>query len=314
MNNWNTTPPAIDPSVLENSPGNTPFGFEPGSSVPAALVDKRPSLDAKEDNKVASILPERARAPSPSDFPAPQSFKIGTKVIGAFELVSIPEIRSHLAFLGAFARLKASVKSQKGPDVRDSADELWAIYVARAADRGLGDFDGEVRDMKEEEVPPLDVLMAWHTYLLNPRVYYEDGLRAKSKLFYIRAFPLDLVYHILNMDSFLPLDPTPKRQSQFELATGQPWTAPLNTTRLDTTTVPCPRCREGTVTEVHWVTSENTGFAQHKFKAQCDCAPVIGLPLTTHAQTMMVRALCDDIISVRASLVDQSDVPKIFMS
>lgn len=119
---------------------------------------------------------------------------IGAIAINSFELVSLLEIQAHLAYLGAFAQLKAQVKSQSGPDIRHSPDELWAIYVARAVDRFALWMDqmlskrggSELRELTENEIPPLDVLMAWYTYMLNPRVYFEDGLRGKSGLLKIR--------------------------------------------------------------------------------------------------------------------------------
>ncbi|KAG9098602.1 hypothetical protein FS749_003428 [Ceratobasidium sp. UAMH 11750] len=316
MDNSTSAPPAYPAPSASNNQDDAPPAFEPGPSAPSVLVDSKPPLETTEDGGSPSTLPQRIRAPSASNQPAPQVSDIGSKVVGAFELVAIHEICAHLSFLGAFARLKASVKSQKGPDVRGSVDELWAIYLARAvdrfarwADKGLDNVTGGSRDITEEEVPPLDVLMAWHTCMLNPRVYYEDGMRGKSNLLNIRGFPLHLVDRILDVDTLLPLDPSPERRRRFESATGQPWTAPLNTTLSDTTMVPCPRCEEKTPTEVCWVTNEDTGFAQHGFKARCHvCMGVFD----RHA--MMVRALCDDIIKVRISLEDKSDAPKTFIS
>ncbi|KAG8735955.1 hypothetical protein FRC10_009959 [Ceratobasidium sp. 414] len=315
MDNSTPAPPVYSTSSTSNNQDDAPPAFEPGPSAPPVLIDGKPPLEATEDGGTPSTLPQRTRAPSASNGPAPQVFDIGSKAVGASELVAIPEICAHLSFLGAFARLKASVKSQKGPGVRGSVDEQWAIYLARAVDRfahwvgkGLGNASGS-RDITEDEVPPLDVLMAWHTYMLNPRVYYEDGMKGKSKLLNIRAFPLHLVDRILDIDTQLPLDPSPERQRRFESATGQPWAASLNTTLSDTTMVPCPRCEEKTPTEVCWVTNEDTGFAQNGFKARCHvCMGVFD----RHA--MMVRALCDDIIKVRISLGDKSNAPKTFIS
>ncbi|KAF8598557.1 hypothetical protein BDV93DRAFT_336804 [Ceratobasidium sp. AG-I] len=173
-----------------------PPAFEPGTSAPPVLADSKLPLDQTDDGGLAS-LPQRARAPSgsaPTSF-IPPSLRIGTHTLGPFDLVTIPEIRAHLSFLGAFARLKAQVKSQKGSDVRGSVDELWATYIARAVDRFAKWVDkvvhhqtgSDLRELAVVDVPPLDVLMAWHTYMLNPRVYFEDGARKKSKLWKIRS-------------------------------------------------------------------------------------------------------------------------------
>jgi hypothetical protein len=192
-------PPVYSRSEPSNNQAGPPPAFESGSSAPPVLLDSKPPLDEDGGNSStpdSPSLPLRVRAPngSSTDFPPPQSYNIGSKVLAPFELVAIPEIRAHLSFLGAFARLKAEVKSQKGPDVRGSVDELWAIYIARAVDRfalwvknGLSALgEGASRELVEDEIPPLDVLMAWHTYMLNPRVYYEDGVRGKSQLLQIR--------------------------------------------------------------------------------------------------------------------------------
>jgi hypothetical protein len=293
-------PPVYSRSEPSSNQAGPPPAFESGPSAPPVLADSKHPLDEEGGNSStpdSPSLPLRVRAPgeSSTDFPPPQSYNIGSKVLAPFELVTIPEIRAHLSFLGAFARLKAEVKSQKGPEVRTgSVDELWAIYIARAVDRfalwvknGLGGLGHHTRKLVEDEVPPLDVLMAWHTYMLNPRVYYEDGVRGKSQLLQIRyvealflvylhiltrdgsAFPLNLVDRILEIDTLSALHPSPERQHRFESLTGQPWAAPLNTTLSDTTHVQCPRCKGTTLIEVCWVTSENTGFAQHGFKARC---------------------------------------------
>ncbi|EUC57195.1 ATP-dependent RNA helicase DOB1, putative [Rhizoctonia solani AG-3 Rhs1AP] len=125
------------------------------------------------------------------------------------------------------------------------------------------------RMLNLDEVPPLDVLMAWHTYMLNPRPYYEDGVTG-------RAFPLDHLDRIIDVDTLVALYPSPGRQHRFESLTGQPWICPVNTTPIDATFVPCPRCENATLNEVFWVTKENTGFAENKFKARCHtCAGVI---------------------------------------
>ena len=182
-----------------------PPAFEPGPSATPGLVDSKPALDQTDDSRPAPI-PQRARAPSGSARASftPPSLVIGTHTLEPFDLVTIPEIQAHLSFLGAFARLKAQVKSQKGPDVRGSVDELWATYIARAVDRFAKWIDkvvyhqtgSDLRELAEVDVPPLDVLMAWHTYMLNPRVYFEDGARKKSKLWKIRCVQSPSAMHV----------------------------------------------------------------------------------------------------------------------
>ncbi|QRV82579.1 dammaradiene synthase [Ceratobasidium sp. AG-Ba] len=315
MNTPTVPPPAYSTSDPQAGPENGPPAFEPGPSAPVLVNEKISLIHPKDDNNTLSPS-QGARASVKEVLPTPPFFEIGGQNVSGFGLVTSNEICAHLSLLGAFARLKASVKSQKGPDVRRSADELWAIYLARAVDRfakwaerGIYYSRGEVRKMREEEVPPLDVLMAWHAYMLNPRVYYEDGIREKSRLSNIPAFPIRLVNLILDSNTLLPLNPSPERRNQFELATGEPWVAPLRTTLSDTTMVPCPRCEEKTMTEVCWVTDENTGFAQHGFKARCHvCMGVFD----RHA--MMVRGFCDDVIKARDGLQGKVGAPDLLIA
>ncbi|KAB5589607.1 Dammaradiene synthase [Ceratobasidium theobromae] len=147
--------------------------------------------------------------------------------------------------------------------------------------------------------------MAWHAYMLNPRVYFEDGVNRKSRLLGIQSFPLEHFEKVIDTDTLVALHPSPERQRRFESLTGQPWICPLNTTLSDTTFIPCPRCENKTLNEVCWITNENTGFAQHDFKARCHaCMGVFD------RNAMMVRGLCDDIIQVRLGLTGKSINPQ----
>ncbi|KAH7338099.1 hypothetical protein B0J17DRAFT_717757 [Rhizoctonia solani] len=290
-------PPVYSKSAAEAD--DAPPAFEPGPSAPTTTIDSKHPLDQHPAIETpAPLSPTRIISPdeanSESKHPPP-TIIINGKTIGPFDLITEREVKAHLVFLGAFARLKAEVKSQKGVDVRGSTDELWAIYLARAVDRfaawiskGLpADLDtSNSRLLNEDEVPPLDVLMAWHAYLLNPRVYYEDG-------------------KLIDVDTLVALHPSAERQQRFESLTGQPWFCPLNTTVADTAFVPCPRCEKTTLNEVCWITNEDTGFAQHGFKARCHACMGI-----FDRDAMMVRGLCDDIVKVRIGLTHKSNDPE----
>jgi len=66
---------------------------------------------------------------------------------------------------------------------------------------GQGDFD------KQDHLPPLDVLMVWHTYMLNPGVYRED-LKTKlgtqgdeNSLHKCAKFPWKAIHEAINHES-----------------------------------------------------------------------------------------------------------------
>lgn len=113
----------------------------------------------------------------------PLSFLIGGKRCNPF--VKPSDLKTYLILLAAFHRLKEEVESHKsiGLSYRMDPVEAWTVFLERAVHR----FDcwvskvvgegNEPRQLAEHELPPLDVTMVWHAYILNPRVYYDDCLR-----------------------------------------------------------------------------------------------------------------------------------------
>ncbi|KAL3466081.1 hypothetical protein BJX64DRAFT_285012 [Aspergillus heterothallicus] len=100
-------------------------------------------------------------------------------------------------------------------------EKVWQVFVSRAVERftvwwktrradgmmgrgrvtvtvsGLKRFEvdpenGEALGMgiEREALPPLDVLMVWHTFMLNPRAYLEDCLRSGKMNLWATPFPL----------------------------------------------------------------------------------------------------------------------------
>ncbi|QRV93168.1 hypothetical protein RhiJN_21186 [Ceratobasidium sp. AG-Ba] len=126
--NPNEPPPPYWPSVATDTDSSA-------KSVPSCSASPIAS-DSKPDKGDGTFsLPKRPRAPSGSTMMIPSAFKVGSKPLDPFELVTIPEICAHLSLLGAFAKLKSQIKLQTGPDVQTSPNELWATYLARAVDR-----------------------------------------------------------------------------------------------------------------------------------------------------------------------------------
>lgn len=118
----------------------------------------------------------------------PTTFRVHDKY--TTPLVKPSDLQAHLVLLGAFHRLREEVRTQKGKtDIPLTPDEGWAIFLQRAvyrfecwATRMIGNDDEESRQqppglLASNEVPPLDVVMVWHTFMLNPRTYYDDCLR-----------------------------------------------------------------------------------------------------------------------------------------
>lgn len=162
------------------------------AEAPSYSAEVSDTLPAYEDSG-ASTQPI-AFVPSVGiDDKVPNHFKINGQYVEVQVMPS--DLQAHLTLLGAFHRLREEVRTVKGvrADIPMEPDERYAVFLQRAVYRfeqwavrmvGSGD-EGEdatpasdqPRRLAGNEVPPLDVIMVWHTYMLNPRTYYEDCLR-----------------------------------------------------------------------------------------------------------------------------------------
>ncbi|KAG6908090.1 hypothetical protein DXG01_006181 [Tephrocybe rancida] len=116
----------------------------------------------------------------------PHSFKIRKKRTDA-PFVTSAQLKGHLALLDAFTQLRAKIEGHKVGNwssdwhIPNDKDRRWVWFVAFAVER----FEVWAKSLTLEDasrpalefLPPLDVLMVWHTYMLNPRWYAEDCTR-----------------------------------------------------------------------------------------------------------------------------------------
>jgi hypothetical protein len=98
----------------------------------------------------------------------PATFTIGEKTVQP--LVNVTELQAHLSILGAFDILKWKVQDQPRPEGM-SKDGAWALFVHRAVHRFNAYLQAAwpkdtVQGSSEATMPPLDVLLVWHSYLL----------------------------------------------------------------------------------------------------------------------------------------------------
>ena len=77
------------------------------------------------------------QVPPPPTYTVPTRFTIGQSLTDG-PLVSVPEIKAHLALLHAFAELKDSVDAVKRPivvNVPQDKEKRWAWFVGCAVER-----------------------------------------------------------------------------------------------------------------------------------------------------------------------------------
>ncbi len=167
---------ALPPAYIGRSPSPPDFHSPPA-------IEQLPSYEPEGSGDHGTFIPSQG-----IDDKLPNHFRIGKEY--CTPLVHCSDLQAHLILLGAFHRLKEEVYSHKGSqDVLQTPDERWAVFLARAVHRFerwvtrmMGE-DGESVDatathpLLPMQVPPLDVIIVWHSYMLNPRTYYEDCLR-----------------------------------------------------------------------------------------------------------------------------------------
>jgi hypothetical protein len=81
--------------------------------------------------------------------------------------------------------------------------------------------------------------MVWHSYLLNPRCFFEDCVRYGKLDFYALGLPWGAVDEVIDPTSF-EYNPGEHAQANFEKATGLPWN---NLDDVPTKSISCPRCQ-----------------------------------------------------------------------
>ncbi|KFY23177.1 hypothetical protein V493_06031 [Pseudogymnoascus sp. VKM F-4281 (FW-2241)] len=110
------------------------------------------------------------------------------------------------------------------------------------------------RDM----LPPLDVLMVWHSFMLNPRNYLEDCMRFGLRDTWYAGMPWKAVNESIN-DSF-SYEVTDAARYKWTSATHRPWS---NLDEASVKTLKCPRC--STLQSIPWTTASMDESARHNW-------------------------------------------------
>lgn len=82
----------------------------------------------------------------------------------------------HLVLLESIVNLKSKVEQWGAPKALDS-ETSWQYYLSLASAR-FAIFTSSMRQKKSSsrnEVPPLDILIVWHAFMLNPGIYSRFG-------------------------------------------------------------------------------------------------------------------------------------------
>ncbi|OJD15089.1 hypothetical protein AJ78_04636 [Emergomyces pasteurianus Ep9510] len=229
-------------------------------------------------------------------------------------------------------------------------EKRWAVYVGRAVDRfstwhercirsdGFGSNMGAVTiyDMTSpgglsssvawngtinwtaDMMPPLDVLMVWHAYMLNPRDFLEDCIRFGKMSFWKTGLPWEVVNSCIDHRTF-DYSPPPEAAANFKMKTGLQWDGNHDS---PSKTLSCPQCLNQVI--VPWQI-ENPhigsldspfescgGFGDKNFRAVCyNCTVTI-----THKKLRVakfghdVRRLVGAGVPMPGTILNRDGMPK----
>ncbi|KAK6996819.1 hypothetical protein R3P38DRAFT_3070679, partial [Favolaschia claudopus] len=116
-------------------------------------------------------------------------------------------------------------------------------------------------------LPPLDVLMVWHAYLLNPGCYAEDGIRVKA-LEGLQQAGEDLAAALGHgLSESISADPSNTRIHNWVEMTSTPFDPFQSAEHLMSRDILCPKC--STTVQAPYMTVEGTGYLQPGFSLTC---------------------------------------------
>ena len=101
-------------------------------------------------------------------------------------------------------------------------------------------YDGNRLKFEVHDLPPLDVLMVWHAYHLNPRAFLEDSVRYGKLDFWRAGFPWEAVNASIGNHNFVYTG-TRYAMAAWVQKMGYPWDSLDDP---DAVTMKCPRCEK----------------------------------------------------------------------
>ncbi|KAJ6262674.1 hypothetical protein Dda_3486 [Drechslerella dactyloides] len=223
----------------------------------------------------------------PNTFPSPDHQIAHLKLLHAFAAMR-DQIENTA---GIFAATVPGVGDPITDDLR-LKDKRWSIFVSRAVyrfdkwwntippqrggaawhrlqlghsftnDMEIATLHGQFMPFDRTLLPPLDVLMVWHAYTLNPRNFFEDCLRYGKLDFWFTGLPWVPINESIDPCTFeYKLDDS--AVYKWEARTSLPFNN-LDTPNYKGT---CNSCK-GTF-EAPWNAPDDTGFADKNFKLVC---------------------------------------------
>ncbi|KAF8970581.1 hypothetical protein BDZ97DRAFT_1789924 [Flammula alnicola] len=139
---------------------------------------------------------------------------------------------------------------------------LWITKILRPKFEKVGNSPVGLND---NELPPYDVVLILHAFMLHPRAFYSDTIRLFPELGVLHGFPLIQVAGLI--DDFMKYIPKPEQIAFWEASTGETFAMPLSTTSTDKFIIKCPNCKH--TFQALWMEASDDGKGSN-LAAPCD--------------------------------------------
>ncbi|KAI9764598.1 MAG: hypothetical protein M1840_008327 [Geoglossum simile] len=106
------------------------------------------------------------------------------------------------------------------PDNRRSNREV--TIPREDGERLVVSVDVQIQAMAADKLPPLDILMVWHAYMLNPRDFWQDCSHFGKEALWKTALPWNHIHSAIHNQTWT-YTAVPAARSNFTKSTGLPW-------------------------------------------------------------------------------------------
>ncbi|KAH9035881.1 hypothetical protein EDB85DRAFT_2211533, partial [Lactarius pseudohatsudake] len=233
----------------------------------------------------------------------PLTFHVGLHELQD-SLVKIKHLKLHLCFLGALHDLRKKVQSKTyatwPPLIRElDGERRWSWFVNLAVERFQRWVEHLLPNTFAEfvcsDMPPLDVWMVLHAYLLSPQSFAEDCVRIGSlkPLAILTVSTPDFFLDALvsrggTIHDMVKWKPNSSSRQNWVTKTGLSFDPFDCAAALSDQELLCPKCKAAV--NVPYVTAEEMGYAQQKFSRAC---PFCTFEITR--ETLAVAKLTTDL-------------------
>ncbi|KAG2104330.1 uncharacterized protein F5147DRAFT_579917 [Suillus discolor] len=210
-------------------------------------------------------------SPKPPQYTLPETFNIGQR--STRHLIRSYQLRAHLQLLAAFSHLEQRVGASENliAGLESDSEKRWVWFVNLAVER----FERwcltiKQSDTVEQHLPPIDVTMVWHAYLLNPRQVYTTRISKLKPLVHFTDYFPNL---LANPDLLTTDAPQHERVSTWERRTKSPYDPFASAPDLTHKSIACPYCSRTILSP--FFKPDGKGYTQSNFTIDCICAKAI---------------------------------------